>query len=1490
MLPSAIEEKLSQISRRQSAICILRSMAIATSVLIASMIVAMLLDWQLSLFDTLVRTMLTVTALVLASGALLAMAIPPLRSALTQARAATDADAEVPQLEERWQTVVTMSGKGQRSSSPAAMSMLQQVTSEAVAMGQIVQPGRVAHPQALFRSMKSLAGCAFVLAGFLALDWQSTSVLLRRFWSPMSDISATQLRSVTGDVVIPRGESVELVAELTGMPRSSAMLQIIRPDATPDETKNEDLKIATQADRPTAFVQRVRAEESFQYRMRAGDGQTAWHTVTVVEFPALAEVQFTIVPPAYLNRPKYEKNLIPGRVKVMQGSTLQLQVRPKSPVERLELSLAFDADEPGTDAATRQVRSLAANKNGMYHFEMLVTKSLNLGLQMWNSHGLKNEDRPECRIQVLIDNAPVARVLDSNDELAVAADDVIDIKFEAHDDHGITSAELVIYDESSSTDGGPPQILKIVPIPLGDQQNEKHVTGTAQLDLKQFNLEAGKQISYAVRVTDNRMVAVDLPISKPEADAAAFESTDETPRNTLSTEPGLESPADAGPPSRSPDSKLTNSKLANSKLANPKLPDSKSPKSLLASRDQTDSKPDEQSGDGESPADVADQAAKNDEPASDSVADAQSTSPAAPGKRKSYQVAKAGRDPKSQSKDGDAIAGTNPKEQHDVDSNRAEGDSKVAGPTNRDDDAKGEPSSTEQKPIRKSNGPSPVSDTTSDSRQLALAPQQSESGQNAETNRRRLKVTERISARESIQARQQEVTGIRDRVVAIDKLLSAIETDLTRVVKREIPDDERTAQFRRLDADFGNVETMISDLRVETRDEQYAFVGLQMLDIGRSHVTPAREKVFAAIRETTAADSNARGALQQTIRARELLAALLTRYDRVTREEKLSEELELAVKMYEVYVEKSQQLMREARQNRNPLERKMAVLEIGQDYLDRFTEVLTLRREMMAEFGRMLGDDPRLLARYLDLIKRRRTSLRDQLTELAERQQESATELSHWAQADPVQRNDLWALFVELRMQASIPLARDCAELAERIEKQLPLVLEAKGGVSRHVVELGRQIAESSRFISLDARRQIREPGSALDLPQKAEQLARLFGALETALEQLNFEHSQEQEVTAYVTSRLLESRTVADQADTWLEVTEHAQHRRYQGLAEVDQHRLAISTELLRVDMLGIDADLENQFQQIAKTSVPAEIAEQIRELHVLMDEITRLQGSATFACSQDRLQTAELLQGRINTAFAQAQELLDRIRKSVATALDEFDVPNPTVAELQDPTLDAFLTQLEREPNIEAQLGLPERPRNLRIIAETMQWQQTGGELLGDSEQAARSRAKQAMRQEKPRKKPGPSPETSDDQEQEPTEAEQQDREKTEELERNIAMALAAVKERAKRPALSAEEKRKLEQTAANLERLLDEMNQNSKPSEQWNRIAESDQMQAILKALSRGDGIPDEQWNKLFSKLGDGLWQTGGRTLPDDYRKAIEQYQERIRKLMNTEKQNN
>jgi hypothetical protein len=157
--------------------------------------------------------------------------------------------------------------------------------------------------------------------------------------------------------------------------------------------------------------------------------------------------------------------------------------------------------------------------------------------------------------------------------------------------------------------------------------------------------------------------------------------------------------------------------------------------------------------------------------------------------------------------------------------------------------------------------------------------------------------------------------------------------------------------------------------------------------------------------------------------------------------------------------------------------------------------------------------------------------------------------------------------------------------------------------------------------------------------------------------------------------------------------------------------------------------------------------------------------------------------------------------------------------------------------------------------------------------------------MRLQKPGKSPADKSEETELTETEMTEEEEQQREQAEELEKNVAQTLAAMQERIQDPATSAKQRQELEQKARELQEFLDQMKQNPLPPDQWSQIAESDQMKAILKALARGDDLPDEQWNKLLSTLGDGLWQVGGRTLPEDYRKSIEQYQERIRRLVNT-----
>jgi len=1597
-LPSAMEQKLRQIRWRQTLLAILRAVAISASVLIVAMVVAMAFDWSVTLFSTSVRTSLTIGAVALAVGALVVLGLPPLLAALRITHAASNADDEVPQLEERWTTVTSFAKSEHQPTSRTGQAMLQQVTSEAVAMGSLVQPTQVARPKAIRPAALMLGACGLVLAAFLAINWPQTSVLMQRFWSPTANITATQLTSVTGDVEIPRGESLDLVTELSGVPREFATLEL----ATGEEFV-DSFELTPDENQANAFIHQLTADEPFRYRVVAGDGQTPWHTVGVIDHPSLGEVRLTVTAPDYVDRAKYEKSVIPSRVRVIQGSRFELMMKPVDTLERLELTLTMEgSSNDSDDAPTETVLSLKPDADGWYRYETQLVEDVAFQPTLFNSHGLSNEDRHRCRIQVIPDKAPFARIINPTDEMAVAFDDVIEIPFEAHDDHGIATAELVIYDESATEEGEEPKILEVIQIPLGDQQLEKHVMATAQLDLKKLGVEEGTNISYTIRVTDTRMLEIDpdnmraqMSEAKPgksdkdtemadasdqkdaahrDGDQQAGESANGTPSDTESKNRDKESAPDAekmknmlasagdldkkqtdareaaeGDPARQPatdrsgepSSSESNSDKErsnddrNKEDAESAVKDGDAPEKGKSSRNDDSKESSETDKKGIRTLSPSDAAASEDsekaksQPADD--ADKKTGTPAAedtegdPGKSKDAMpdgetpdgespdgkpnqkgdsdTALVANDPKSDGKpaaaEKDESDGSEPrKNKSDKDSTEQDAENAKqmlaqAGDEKQDDkqprqdsDGRSSNSDSDKKPQEKRDEPS--EEGTPRNATVALTPQQSESGQNTETKKRKLKITQRLTAIAAASGRKVTATKIRDRVVRIDEMLAKAETALTSVVERNIPDADRSEQFRMLDKQLGDIEEYVAELRNETKEQQFAFVGLQMVHITRTHVTPARDRTYIAIREPLGTD-NPTVALHHVVRAREMLNALLKRYDKVARDEELAKALDESVEMYEVMVERSQQLMREARQNMNPLKRKMGIIEVDQNYLDRYAEVATMRREMLAEFGRMLGEDPRLLSRYLDIVRRRRQSLRNQLSEIAVRQEEVTTELSSWLQVEDDQRADFWAIIAELRMHAATPLAKEASGLAERIQQAMPLILRTDQTTPALVIEHGQKIAKLAREITFDKNKflaQIGQDGEPFDLLPKAEQLSYLFGELDAALEQLNFENEDSEETVAYVTARLLESRTVADQADAWTQLASQLQDGRYAGLAEVDQQSVALLTELLRIEMLGMEDDLDAQFQQTAGSDLPGEIADMIRELHRVMEGITFNQAAATFALTKDRLPAGENQEMLALDGFDRAEKLFDKIRRAVITALDEFDVDDPTIDNLRDPTLDEFLARLEREPNIEAQLGIPGRPRNLRVLAQSMTGQQGGGEFLSDAREAARKRARKAMEMvDSPRnggKKDKGKEEKPDS---ELTAEERKERQKAKEMQETLEKSLASIEEKIEDAQTSEEQRKRLEEMAANMKRVLGQNADDPESAGAWERIVESEKAKEMLKALASGKRMPDSQWNKLLSTLDDGVWQVGGKTPPEDYRKAIERYQERIRQLMST-----
>ena len=1513
-LPSAIEAKLRSVRIRQATLVVLQAIAVAASVLIAVMVVSMFIDWVFTLTSTTMRVALTAITMVATIATLLAFS-KPVRRALGWTEAAENVDEIVPQLQERWTTIANVAASDHSPKSPTARAMLDQVTSEAVAIGAMVQPKRVAPPEKLKPSFLFLGACLLLLFLFLATNWAQTSVLLRRFWSPTADITATQLASLSGDIQVPRGEPVELVSNQSGLARSFATLTMETDTGIVDvvELEPED-------ERPESFVHTVRADQPFRYRMAAGDAQGQWHSVRVIDYPALEEVKFSVTAPAYVNRPKYEKPLLPSRVRVVQGSEFVLELKPVDELDSLTLALTVSDptskdQKPSAQSATENIAQniqLKPDADGWYRFDTQLMGDLSLKPLLVNRHGLTNEDQHTCHIQVIPDKAPVARVINRDDNMAVGLDEVIDVKMEAHDDHGIASAELVVYDESDAADGNEPKILKTIPIPLGDQQYKKHVLANIKLDLSKLGVKEGASISYSVRVTDTRDLNFDptrlakltdtdgkqgkpsdgklarssdtnkpgaqndrkdelvpaMPIEKADGNQKSKEKGGSSSQNQLADQndskkkdPGEKIAANGAKPDAKRAQQKQDSSKQNAASAKPDPKDAKSDdmaRALLASN-QDRRQDRKQNRDKREP----NNRAKNGEPKSSDVANRQSPQPNA-SNRSNSRPTDTNQSPSNRPGRNNVVRIINESDDNKPDNNR-----KNASSRNRSETKKpGKPNARK------------VASGSKRPREFRMSGQQSAQPQNTMTTRRRLKIATTLTSVAKAEFAEKLKGQIRDRVVEIDKMLAESESGLRSIVKREIRDADRAEQFRRLDKQLEAVEKYVSDLRNETKEKQFAFVGLQMVDITRTNVTPARDRVFDAIRDPSVADKNARRGLQHIVRARESLAGLLKRYDRVQGERKLKKNLDEWIQWYEVYVERQQSLMRERQQNRNPLDRKIAIVQVDQEYLDRYAEVQEMRREMLRELGRLLGDDPRLLARYLDLIRRRRQSLRDQLSDLVEQQDEIAMELSNWIAVGDEQREDFWNIIAELRMQATSTLAKDAAEMSERLTKNLPLTLDPKVGTARTLLQHASEVARLARKISFDVEDFLDSGDSTAKLPVRAdsETLVAEFSELLATLDQLRFENESDEEATAFVDGRFLEARTVADQADAWLANGRYLVDKQYHQLALIEQQRVSIETELLRGSMLDMESQVRNEFLRAQADTVPGHVTDLIRELQSVMHGVTLHQAAVGFALSQNKLKSAEKRQTQVLDGFDEAERVFDKLRRAVIAALDEMEVQDPDIAQLRDPTLDEFLARLEREPNLQAQLGIPNRRRNFRIIASSMTWQRNGSGLLGQSGQAASARARQAMQMKRNsggKKK----------QQKELTDEERKRQKEAQQMQKDLEESLVKLREKSQDPKLSEQQRKQMQRAADKLKKTMDALNQGDEAGGRWQLLVAQEEAASVMRAMAAGEKVPEEQWNRLISKLGDGLWQVRGTNPPEEYQKSIDQYQRQLRELLNT-----
>jgi hypothetical protein len=582
---------------------------------------------------------------------------------------------------------------------------------------------------------------------------------------------------------------------------------------------------------------------------------------------------------------------------------------------------------------------------------------------------------------------------------------------------------------------------------------------------------------------------------------------------------------------------------------------------------------------------------------------------------------------------------------------------------------------------------------------------------------------------------------ISPRLDELDQILARAENRLQEVLQQLERDVDWTGQQDRIlgkaEQDLTTAIRVVADLKAKSANTPYAFIGLQLSEIVDSNIVPAHDSVWIArqAKHNAKRKPPVESAWQQTGRARQRLKQLVAQYERVRREYHLIDAIEHVKTMYQVFIEDSFALLNPQKSPINDYQRRIAELEVDEDYLRRLEEVLKMRQKLIAEFARILSEDPRLLRRFVDSINRQSETLRDQLTLLAERQYELDQELRILLQLPEKARDRAIPVMIQKRLRKSDRIAEKGALLQERFSTWSPLDLGLEEGDLKTAVDQLAQIAAAARQLQSKAASWRPPPSGPIakqsDKDDPSGKPARRGASLQDIIaegrkfyERLRTFDSRLLELSgkgdgpklaSFLVRRLAETRNLIAMTSGWVYQLEQLQDGNYLAAAAVEQHQLAEETNRFTASL----SDLEQQFTGILGPedgTLPPDIAELSKKLfETLDDDVSASQLGAVFALRRSKLPAAAARTQDAVKSFAVAEDLFDKLFKRVIEEADKLPVQDPIADLLDDPTLDELLAMLENERDLAAALGIPPRPTNLQTIGDWLNRGSGGGGSLG-------------------------------------------------------------------------------------------------------------------------------------------------------------------------------
>ncbi len=499
-VPQPIVRILRRLVRRVRAMIVLRGVLAVAAVLFGALLVVMAIDASVTLFSQGTRWMLTLGVWAVTLVALVHFLILPLARSFTMSGTARIIERNHPELQERLSSTVELLTSRDmpeiRGSDVLIGALAEQATEDAAG----VQPRREVPLRSIKPFIIAAACVALVLAG-LFIVWRGKAVrLFARAVAPylnLPNVAADQLTVLPGDKTVLEGSRVDVEVLVANPAVGEADFRKVGPDGK--ETVERMTPLPPTEDGRRRFVlSQPSVDETFRYRIHAGDALTQHFTIDVVSPAVVSGLDVRYAYPEYTGlAPKAEPDS-DGTIRGVAGTVVTVAATLDRPVVSAELMVG---KRPMEDV---EVETAASEGGGRCVFTMTLAPKMRgtWSLRMTDRHGFASES-PARPLEARPDQAPaVAIVRPAETKLTLRPDERLPLAYTIDDDYGIGEAALVVEFDGSRR--------AAMPVASGDGAHRAAV-GQATLDLAALPLAKVRRLTFRLRATDRLPEDLDGP-------------------------------------------------------------------------------------------------------------------------------------------------------------------------------------------------------------------------------------------------------------------------------------------------------------------------------------------------------------------------------------------------------------------------------------------------------------------------------------------------------------------------------------------------------------------------------------------------------------------------------------------------------------------------------------------------------------------------------------------------------------------------------------------------------------------------------------------------------------------------------------------------------------------------------------------------------------------------------------------------------------------